>query len=71
MIIFFRYFSIYSMEEIIIFSIKIIFINDLCSKPNFYNKWSSSLSIGENLAFTEGERESSAEERGHRTLWLK
>ena len=52
MIIFFRYFSIYSMEEIIIFSIKIIFINDLCSKPNFYNKWSSSLSIGENLAFT-------------------
>ena len=53
MIIFFRYFSIYSMEEIIIFGIKIIFINDLCSKPNFYNKWSSSLSIGENLAFTE------------------
>ena len=53
MIIFFRYFSIYSMEEIIIFSIKIIFINDLCSKPNFYNKWSSSLSIGENLAFKE------------------
>ena len=38
MIILFRYFSIYSMEEIIIFSIKIIFINDLCSKPNFYNK---------------------------------
>ena len=53
MIIFFRYFSIYSMEEIIIFSIKIIFINDLCSKPNFYNKWSSSLSIGENLALAE------------------
>ena len=36
MIIFFRYFSIYSMEEIIIFSIKIIFINDMFQTKFLY-----------------------------------